>query len=511
MPPLHPDDPAGEPVPLSGWAGATATVVAATAAASVLYGTIELTEIAMGFLLAIVFVAVRWGQAPAVLASSLSVASLNFFFVPPFFTFAVTDARHLLTFAVMFVVGIVVSSLTVRLRAAALAAARRERRMSALYDLGRELSSARERREIASAVATRVKDALDGIVLVLLPGPSGELSPLTGAGTLAAFDSQEKAIARWTFENGMPAGFGMETMPGGIGSYFPVRAGPVLHGVLGILAPDERLLRDPERRRLLEASCDLAGLALERVRLAAEAQDAHVRAQAESARSALLSSVSHDLRTPLATITGAASAMQGKIDGAAREELARTIVDEGERLNRLVTNLLDMSRLQAGGAPRREWSSLVEIVDSALRRLERVLASRPVSLTLAADLPMVEVDEVLFESAIANLLENAAKHTPAASPVDVTAHAKDGSIVIEVADRGAGIPAGREERIFEKFYRLPGSERHGGVGLGLAIVRAIVEAHGGTVSARSRDGGGAVFRIELVRGRETPPVPGEDA
>lgn len=511
MPFASPDDDAAVPAAPGAWTGSVAVVIAATALDSLLAGHLELTEIAMVYLLAIVFVAVRWGQGPAVLASSLSVASFNFFFVPPYFTFSVSDARYLVTFSVMFVVGLVVSSLTVRVRSAAISAGRRERRMASLYALGRELSGARERGQIAQAVASRVKDALDGNVLVLLPGPAGELEPLTGEGTLAAFDSQERAVARWTWSTQQAAGFGTQKFPDSIGSYVPLRAGSLMHGVLGILAPDERLLRDPERRRLLEASCDLAGLALERVRLAAEAQEAQVRAHAESARSALLSSVSHDLRTPLATITGAASAMRGQLDDSARVELARTIVEEGDRLNRLVTNLLDMTRLEAGSALRREWTSIGEILDSSLRRLERVLSGHPLTLELAADLPMVEVDEVLLEGALANVLENAARHTPDGASIGIAAHAEGDVVVIEIADRGPGVPAGTEERVFEKFYRVPGTERRGGVGLGLAIVRAILEAHGGRVTLRGREGGGAVLRMEIPRGRETPPVPAEGA
>lgn len=499
--------------PWRAWAGALLVAGIATGLAALLEaGGLELTEIAMGYLLGIVFVAGRWGQGPAVVTSLLSVALFDFWFVPPRFDFAVTDVRHLLTFVVMFVVGIVVSTLTVRVRNAAIGAARREQRMTALYSLGRDLSRTRKRNDIAAAVARHVEGALEGKVLVLLPDGAGALVPLAGTGTLAAFDSHELGIARSVHESGKPAGFATEAAPGGLGTYLPLRAGPIRHGVLGILAADERLLRDPEQWRMLEAASDLAALALERVRLAKEAHVADVRARSEELRNALLASVSHDLRTPLAAITGASSVLLDEsLPAGSRRELLQAVRDEMERLNRRVGNLLDMVRLQGGNlALRLQWSSIEEIVGAALRRLAHRLGGRSVTTAYATQLPLVRVDETMLETVVVNLVENTLKYAPPDSPVEIEGAATNEFVVLRVSDRGPGLPPGAEERIFEKFYRADNAGAREGVGLGLAICRAIVDGHGGGITARNREGGGAVFEVSLPREPAPPRPPPED-
>lgn len=500
-----------EATPWSAWGAAVLVVAIAAALGELASLYLDLTEIAMILLLGIVVVASRWGQGPAILASGLSVVLFDLCFVPPYLTFDVADVRYLLTFVAMFVVGVVVSTLTARARDAAVASARRERRMSALYALGRDLSSARTPAEIAEAAARHVEEALEGKVLVLLPDANGRFEPLAGRGTLAAFDSHEGEIARWVLEHQAPGGFATEHEPGALGTYVPLRAGPTRHGVLGILSADERLLRDPERWQLLAAACDLVGLALERVRLAREAEQAELRARAEEMRNALLSSVSHDLRTPLAAVTGASSALLDiALPEETRRELVLTIHDEMERLNRRVGNLLDMGRLQGGELLlRRDWCSVDEIVGSALRRMEHRLAGREIATRFAAEMPLVRVDETLLETVVVNLVENALKYTPPLSPVEIAGEATAEAVLLRVADRGPGLSPGMEERIFEKFVRAPEAGTREGAGLGLAICRGIVEGHGGRILARNREGGGALFEISLPREAPPPRPPAE--
>jgi two-component system sensor histidine kinase KdpD len=458
---------------------------------------VDLPDVAMLYLLAVMGAAVRFGRGPSIAAAALSTALYDFFLVPPYYTFAVSDFRHLLTFAMLFVVGLVISTLALRIRRQEEAAREREERTGTLYALARELGSALDEREAARAIARHAARVFEcGAAVLVVDGAHG-IAPLAAAGELA-LESAELGVARWVLENERPAGAGTDTLPGARIRAEPLRAGARTVGVLALGRAGWRT----DDRQLLDAFARQGALALERARLAEEGKAAALHARTEEMRSALLSAVSHDLRTPLAAIAGAASALRDEgaegLEADQRGELLDTIREEAGRLERLLANLLDMTRLESGAVvPKREWVPLEEIVGAVLGRLDAQLAGREIHIELPEDLPLVSADPMLLEQLVLNLVENAAKHTPPGTPIEIRAHARE-DVELEVADRGPGLPPGSEGRVFEKFFR---GARGGppGAGLGLAIARAIAEAHGGTLDAQSRAGGGAVFRLSLPR------------
>ena len=322
----------------------------------------------------------------------------------------------------------------------------------------------------------------------------------------------EMGVAQWVFDHGERAGLGTDTLPGSSALYLPLVGSTGAIGVVAVRPTQSHLLLDPDQLHLLESLIDQTALAIERTKLAEEAQRAHVQAETERMRNAILSSVSHDLRTPLATITGAASSLlddSGRIDAASKHELARSICEEAGRLDRLLRNLLEMMRLEAGAVQlKKEWLTLEEVVGAALGRLERRLRDHVLQTKIPPDLPLVRVDGVLLEQVVINLVENALKYAPLGTPIDLTASAGDREVVVEVADRGPGLPPGEEGRIFEKFYRLQ-PDREGGVGLGLTICRGIVEAHGGRIWAENRSGRGALFRFTIPVTERQPAADSE--
>jgi two-component system sensor histidine kinase KdpD len=486
------------------WSGArpleylwSATVVlACTLVCRAMFGRFDRSNLVMVYLLGVAFVASRYGRGPSVAAAVLSVAAFDVFFVPPYLTFAVAETEYLVTFGVMLVVSVLISTLAARVRAQADTARRREQRTRVLYAMSRDLAAARTVAEVGRVAGRHVADVFDGETSIFVSTPDRGLVPASE--TEPPADTREGAVAQWAFDHGQMAGLGTDTLPGASAIWVPLRGTQAVLGVLG-LRPDLALLPlSPDQVDVLEALTRQAASGLERARLAEEAQKARIAAEAERLRSTLLSSVSHDLRTPLATITGAASSLlqDASLDAAGRRELAAAIYEEGVRLNRLVGNLLDMTRLESG-SPRlsRDWHSLEELVGSALARLEPALKGRTVRTRIPEDLPLVPVDGVLVEQTLVNLLENAAKYTEAAGAIDVIAKVENGAIVVEVADEGPGLPPGDEERVFEKFYRAPSTTR--GFGLGLPICRAIVTAHGGRIWAERRAPRGTLFRFTL--------------
>lgn len=490
----------------------TAVLLALTTAVAIAgRAPLAAPDVVMLYLLAIGSVAALFGRGPSVLASALSVLAYNFFFVPPYFTLAVHDQRHLLTFAMMFVVGLSISALTLRIRRQALEVKARAARTEALYDLSRDLGSALDRSQVARAVARHAAQVFDGSAAVWLPLEDGALGIAQTAGPEQPLDLDHTNAARWAFEHARSAGLGTPTVPEAGTLCVPLRSGLGLEG-LGVLAlsPRDRRALGVEQRHFVDAFARQAALALERARLADAARTAALKAHTEELRSSLLSAVSHDLRTPLASITGAASTLRqdaGVLAPHQRSELLDTICEEAERLERLVRNLLDMTQLDAGMLQvKREWVPLEEILGSTLTRLEGQLAGRSVQVQLPVDLPMVSVDPVLLEQVFVNLLENARKYTPAGASIEISAYATDEATVIDVADHGPGLPAGSETRIFEKFFRVKGTGLPG-AGLGLAICRGIVEAHGGTITVENRPGAGALFRITLPHTGRPPSVP----
>ncbi len=501
--------------PRRAYVASVATVVAATALAWPIFGPQQLADVVMVYLLGIVAVAMRFGYGPSVFATVLSVLALDFFFVPPYFSFAVSDLRHAVTFAVMFVVAIVVSNLTVRVRLAADAARRREQRTGSLYGMSRELAATRAAANLADVAAQHVHDVFDASVAVMLQGEGAQLEPVAKGAFTFVVDEKERGIVGWVFSHDKQAGLGTDTLPSAHAVYLPLRGSQGPLGVLGVMPKDPRRFNDAEQRSLLDVFANQIASALERARLAEQAQRAHLEVEAERLRSSLLSSVSHDLRTPLSVITGSASALlssETALAPEARRDLLETIHEEALRLNRLVRNLLDMTRLASGAVHvAKEWQAIDGIVGAALERLEATLRGRAIDVRFPPDLPLVPIDGVLIEQVLINLLENAAKYTPAGSPIEVSAHAEIGDLVVEIADRGPGIPVELVDKIFEKFYRLPREREGGGAGLGLAICRGIVEAHGGRIWAASRDGGGAVFRFSLPIDGAPPALSAEDS
>ena len=429
------------------YAEAGGIVALSTVLAWLVFPYFELSNLVMLYLLGVVLVARRLGRGPSILASVLSVAAFDFFFVPPYLTFAVSDSQYVVTFAVMLVVALVISTLTVQTRHQAESARQRERRTAALYAMSRELASTRGVDELLRIAVRHVGEVFGSEVAVSLPDPTGRL--VTRAGSLGSADSDpsERAVGQWVYERGQMAGLGSATLPGARALYLPLAGSRGTVGVLGIRPAEPQSLEAPEQLHLLETFAAQTALAVERGMLGEEAAQAQLRIEAERLRNSLLSSVSHDLRTPLATITGAASGLlegADRLEPAARRELLEAIHEEADRLNRLVGNLLDMTRLESGAIQvRKEWHSLEELVGTALARLGRRLGDHPVTTRLPPDLPLVPLDGVLVEQVLINLLDNAVKHTPAGTPIEISASAGHGEAQIEVADRGPGLPAGR--------------------------------------------------------------------
>jgi two-component system sensor histidine kinase KdpD len=486
---------------LAAGASAVTPVACATLLGVIAGARLSLPDDAMLFLFAIM-IAAFGGRRAGLLAASLSVAAYDFFFVPPRFTFAVADLGYVMTFAVMFTVGAGMGTLVARLRHAEAASRQRERRTAALLAFTADSARAVDVAEVASAVAAHAEDVLAAPVVVLVPGGDGALAAAAGLAPLAA---QELAVVRAAHEQRRPAGRGTQLVPSARLLALPLLAGGDSAGVVAVHLDRARRRIDREARELLEAIARQAGLAIARLRLTAEARDAELRVQAEELRSALLSTVSHDLRTPLAVITGTATALREISSALTPDQLAAidTIVEEATWLGRILTNLLAITRVEHGGEIHSEWVPVEEIVGSALARAEAVLAGRDVALDLAPDIG-VRVNPILIEQLLLNLLENAAKHTPPATPIEIAAALAGDGVAIEVADRGPGVPPGAEHQVFQKLYRGPNA-RGAGAGLGLAVCRGIATAHGGTIEAAQRSGGGATFRIWLPGGAPPPP------
>jgi two-component system sensor histidine kinase KdpD len=497
-----------------GYIYALVGVLCATAIDWLMFSHFAAPNLIMMYLIAVIVIAIRCGRGPSVLASILSVAAFDFFFVPPYFTFAVSDAQYLLTFGVMLVVALVISNLAVRIRQQAELARYREHRTGVLYSMSRDLATHRGTGLLAQLAAKHLRDVFDAQVAVFLADADKRVQLQRGEQLYFELDPKESGVAQWVFDHNERAGLGTDTLPGASALYLPLVGSVGAIGVVAVRPTDSSQLLDPDQLHLLESLVNQVALAIERTRLSDEAQQAHVRAETERMRNAILSSVSHDLRTPLATITGAASSLvegQGELNAAARQDLARSIYREANRLDRLLKNLLDMMRLEAGAVQlSKEWHPLDEVIGAALARLEGRWREHTVNTSLPADLPLALVDGVLLEQVIINLMENAVKYAPAGTPIDLVASATDREVVVEIADRGPGIPIGEESLIFDKFYRGKFA-REGGVGLGLTICRGIVEAHGGRISAENRPGGGALIRFSIPLPDQQPAVDREEA
>ena len=482
------------------WAVAALVVTVVTALGLLAFDHVTRADLAMLYVVAIMIAALG-GRGPSLLAATLSVLAYDVCFVPPRFTLAVSDLRHLVTFAVMFAAGLAVSALTTRLRRQERDAVIRERRTAALLGFTRELAVATTAEDLAAVTVRHVEDLLGVAAAVLVPERDDAGAPLLAIAGLMPLAAPEQSVAAWSLAHRQPAGHGTATLPGAAVTAIPLDD-DAARGVLVTAGRRDAPPFTADERHLLAALARQTGVALGRAQLATTAHAASVRARTEELRSSLLSAVSHDLRTPLAVITGAATSLRDTRDRlapAVEAELIDTIVDEARRLERVLQNLLNITRVETGLAPTREWVPVSELCGSALTRTADALGARAVELAIPDEL-LVSVDPVLFEQVLINLIENAIKHgTP---PIAIAARRDGADVELVVSDAGAGVDPALAPRLFDKFFQAPGA-RGGGVGLGLAVCRGIVAAHGGTISVQPGPAGGAAFVIRLP----TPPPP----
>jgi two-component system, OmpR family, sensor histidine kinase KdpD len=464
-------------------------------------GDLEPANLVMLYLASTVIAAIFLGRGPSLLVSILGVLAFDFFLVPPYMTLAVSDTQYLVTFIGLFIVSLVVSTLTARVREQAEAAIQREAHTSALYTLGRDLTSATDLRHVADIIISHISQVFGREVVIFLP-ENGQLRVFASTPDYQP-ETNELAVAGWAFEHDRPAGLGTDTLPAASLRCQPLKTARGLIGVLGIRPKAPGRLLTPEQRQTFDSFAHQAALAVERASLAEQARQAELLQATEKLQTALLNSISHDLRTPLVSITGALSSLREKtlmLDQEARDSLLETADEEAERLNRLVGNLLNMTRIEAGAIHlKKEPCDIQDAIGAALEQLGERLAKRQVKVNLPPDLSLAALDFALFEQALVNLLDNAVKYSPVNTLIEINVLQTQNTIQIEICDRGIGIPAEDLERVFDKFYRVQRPESVSGTGLGLAICKGIVEAHGGTIRATNRPDGGTIVTILLPK------------
>ncbi|MGM4930886.1 DUF4118 domain-containing protein [Tardiphaga sp. 619_E2_N8_5] len=491
-----------EPFDAKPYIAALAVVALALGAATLLRPIFGIENVDLMFLTAVVGVAVRFGLWPSLLASVVASLSYNFFFLPPVYTLTITDPTNVAAFFFFMLIAILVSNVAARVRTQAVSAFGRVRTTESLYAFSRKLAGTAALDDVLWASAYQIALMLKVRVVLLLP-ERGVITVKAGYPPEDELDKADLAAANWAWSNDRPAGRGSETLPGAKRLFLPMRTGRGPIGVIGI--DDDRTgpLLTPDQRRLLDALVDQSALAIERVQLVEDMDRAQRNVESDRLRQALLTSISHDLKTPLASVLGAASTLRDlspKLSEAEKADLLGTVIDESERLNRFIANLLDMTKLESGAVvPNAALQDLTEIVGSALRRAGKILSRHRVALDLSPNLPMLELDAVLFEQVLFNLLDNAAKYAPDDTTIAIRAIRDKESVSLQVMDEGAGIPPADLEQVFDKFYRAnKGDHVRAGTGLGLAISRGFVEAMHGTISATNRaDRSGAVLTIRL--------------
>jgi two-component system sensor histidine kinase KdpD len=485
-----------------GWAVGTSAV--ATLAGALMDPFFSVTNIVMVYLLGALVAGLRFGRGPATLTAMLNIACFDFFFVPPRLTLAVSDVQYLVTFAVMLAVALTIATLAANVRQQTRVAGARERRTAMLYAMSRELAAARGIDAMRELAVKHVAETFASKVVVLLPNRVNHFDPVAARADPRVYESPDVSIAQWVYDKGEPAGLGTDTLPGAPALYLPLLGAERPLGVLAVLPSNRRRVLLPEQRHLLETFAGQVALAIERTQLAEAAEIARVAAETETLRNTLLASISHDIRTPLAVIAGASSALSDarlQLDEATRARLARSIEAKARDVSELVSNVLDLMRFGAGRIPlRRDWETVDDLVGVALSRLEGRLHEHVVTVALPDDLPAVFVDAGLMIQVLANLLDNAVRHTPPGTHVAIHGQVRDGNLEIAVEDDGAGLPPGDPDRLFMKFQRGREEGEGGGAGLGLAICRAIIQAHDGEIHASNRPQGGARFAIRLPIG-----------
>lgn len=492
-----------------GYVWGTVVIVLCTLLANIMFGRFELANLVMVYLLGVIFVATRFGRGPSIMASILGVAALDFFFVTPYFTLSVSDAQYLITLGAMLAVAMITSNLMANVRSQAKVASHRERRAAVLYAMSKELATSQTEEEIVRTAVRHLHSEFGSRNVILFPDSNGRMVYPRQKGIIESLHGADLSVAQWVFDHNEMAGQGTNTLSGAAAIYFPIHNEDKVLGVLALMPVNLRRVFLPEQQKLLETFLRQIGQAVARVRFSEQARITHMQMEAERLRNSLLSAISHDLRTPLATIIGSASTLvegENYLQPQDKLDLSRAIVDEAERMSNLVNNILDMARLDAGVVElNKQWHPVEEIIGTVLTRLQKPLAGRQVKVKLPPGMPMVFADAVLIEQVLINLLENAVRYTPAGSELNISVETSANAVEIAVADHGPGIPKGREDRLFEKFYQARHEAAQSGVGLGLAICRAIVEVHGGHIHARNRPGGGAVFTFVLPID-QPPPI-----
>ena len=486
--------------PLSGYLWSLLLVIAATGVGKLFVGRLEPTNLVMVYLLIVVIAAVYLGRGPAILASILGVLAFDFFFIIPYFNFGVSDTQYVITFIALFLVGLVISQLTVRAREQAEAAQQREAETAELYDLSRDLAATSDLDAILRALIYHCEQSFHRETVVLLPEGNRLITRLASAGLY--LNEEEMAVADWVYRHAEPAGRHTSTLPAAQLRYLPLRTARGVVGALGVGKPGtaEGDL-SPAQRRLMEAFANQAAQAIERVILAEEARQMKLLQEAEKLQNALLNSISHDLRTPLVSITGALTSLREQpdsLDEESRTSLLSTACEEADRLNRLVGNLLSMTRIESGAIRLNiQPGDVQDVIGTALEQLGNRAAGHSIKVSVPDDFPLIPMDFTLMVQVLVNILENAVKYSPEGSLIEVSASLQEKNVHIEIADRGVGIPLADLKRVFDKFYRVQRPESVGGTGLGLSISKGIVEVHHGSIDAHTRDGGGTIIHVDL--------------
>ncbi len=481
-----------------------------TLIAWLMFMKLELANLVMVYLLGVVFVATRFGRGPSVLASVLGVGLLDFLFVQPYFSFSVTDSEYLLTMIVMLIVGLVISNLMANVRSQAKVAFVRERRAAVLYTMSKDLASSQTEQEIVRIAVKHLHSEFGSRNVILFPNPIGRIVYPNQNDIIESYHGADLSVAQWVFEHNETAGQGTHTLPGAEAVYFPIHDGDRVLGVLALLPINLRRIFLPEQQKLLETLLRQIGQALLRIRISEQTKSTQMQIEAERLRNSLLSAISHDLRTPLATIVGSASTLledNVHLKPEDKLDLSRAILDEAERMSNLINNILDMARLDAGVIKlNKQWHPVEEIVGTVLTSLQKHLIGRKVNVEIPPGIPLIYADAVLIEQVLINLIENALRYTPTGTNIDINVETLQQQVKIAVADYGPGIPQGQEKHLFEKFYQANKEGAQSGVGLGLTICRAIVEAHGGSIGVHNKPEGGAVFTFNLPNDQPPPEL-----